>query len=57
MNRAMPPELHLKEARAVDDRHPALMGSLRAASYDLMVYDPQEAALLGHGVWLRLGQR
>ena len=46
MNQAMPPELHLKEARAVDDRHPALMGSLRAASYDLLVYDPQDARLL-----------
>ena len=46
MNRAMPPELCLKEARAVDDRHPALMGSLRAAAYDLMVYDPREADLL-----------
>ena len=46
MNRAMPPELCLKEARAVDDRHPALMGTLRAASYDLMVYDSREADLL-----------
>ena len=46
MNRAMPPELCLKESRAVDDRHPALMGSLRAAAYDLMVYDPREADLL-----------
>ena len=43
MNKAMPPELHLLEARAVDDRHPALMGSLRAARYDLMVRDDGQA--------------
>lgn len=46
MNKSMPPELRLKEARAVEDRHPALMGSLRAASYDLAVYDSREADLL-----------
>ena len=43
MNGAMPPELHLKEARAVDDRHPALMSSLRAAEYDLLIRDPLQA--------------
>lgn len=46
MNRAMPPELTLKEARAVDDRHPALMGSLRAAGYDLMFRDSFQAGPL-----------
>ena len=40
MNGAMPPELKLTEAKAVDDRHPALMGSLRAARYDLLIRDP-----------------
>ena len=44
MNRAMPPELHLLEARAVDDRHPALMGKLRAACYDLKIHDADQAA-------------
>ena len=44
MNRAMPPELHLLEARAVDDRHPALMGTLWAACYDLKIHDAEQAA-------------
>ena len=39
MNASMPPELKLTEARSVDDRHPALMGSLRAARYDLLIRD------------------
>ena len=43
MNKAMPPELHLLEARAVDDRHPALMGTLRAACYDLMIRNGEQA--------------
>ncbi len=37
MNRAMPPEMQLKEARAVDSRHPSLMGMIRAAIYDLLI--------------------
>ena len=37
MNRAMPPEMRLSEARAVDNRHPSLMNTLRAASYDLLI--------------------
>ena len=43
MNKAMPPELRLKETRAVDDRYPALMSSLKAASYDLLIRDPDQA--------------
>ncbi len=43
MNRAMPPELHLLEARAIDDKHPALMGTLRAACYDLAIRDAEQA--------------
>lgn len=43
MNGAMPPELHLKEARAVDDKHPALMSMLRAACYDLLIRDEDRA--------------
>lgn len=46
MNRAMPPEMQLKEARAVDNRFPALMASLRAAEYDILVKDPEEAEKL-----------
>ncbi len=43
MNRAMPPDMQLTEARSVDDRHPALMAMLRAASYDLLIRNPEEA--------------
>lgn len=46
MNRAMPPEMQLKEARAVDQKHPALMALLQAARYDLKIRDPEEAAAL-----------
>ena len=43
MNAAMPPEMQLSEARAVDQKHPALMASLRAARYDLMIRDQEQA--------------
>ena len=43
MNRAMPPGMQLSEARAVDQKHPSLMASLRAAKYDLMIRDPEQA--------------
>ena len=46
MNKAMPPELHLLEARAVDDRHPSLMGTLRAGCYDLAVRNDSQAEKL-----------
>ena len=46
MNRAMPPEMQLSEARAVDQKHPALMASLRAARYDLMIRDCDQAERL-----------
>ena len=46
MNRAMPPEMQLSEARAVDQKHPALMASLRAAKYDLMIRDADQARKL-----------
>ena len=39
MNRAMPPEMQVKEARAIDSKHPSLMGMVRAAEYDLMIRD------------------
>ena len=41
MNKAMPPEMQLSEARAVDNKHPSLMGMVRAADYDLMIRDPE----------------
>ena len=43
MNAAMPPDMQLTEARAVEDRHPALMASLRAASYDILIRDREAA--------------
>lgn len=43
MNGAMPPELQIKECRAVDDRHPAAMSLVRAAVYDLTIYDTDDA--------------
>ncbi len=46
MNRAMPPEMQLSEARIIDQKHPALMAMLRAAEYDLMIRDPETAEKL-----------
>ena len=43
MNRAMPPEMRLSEARIVDDRHPAMMATLKAASYDILIRNAEEA--------------
>lgn len=43
MNAAMPPDMQLSSARALDDRHPALMAMVRAAAYDLHVLDPAAA--------------
>ena len=43
MNKAMPPEMRLSEARVLDQKHPALMASLRAARYDLLIRDPEQA--------------
>ena len=43
MNQAMPPEMQLSEARAVDQKHPALMASLRAAVYDLLIREKDTA--------------
>ena len=37
MNRAMPPEMQLKEARLVDSKHPSLSTLLAAAEYDLLI--------------------
>ena len=46
MNKAMPPEMQLSEARQLDQKHPALMASLQAAEYDLLIRDPGEAEKL-----------
>ncbi len=46
MNRAMPPDMQLSAARRVEDRHPALMASVKAAVYDLLIRDEGEAEKL-----------
>ena len=46
MNRAMPPEMQLREARAVDNRHPSLMSILAAAEYDILIRDHSIAIAL-----------
>ena len=42
MNIAMPPDIKLLEARKIDDRHPALMASLKAAEYELRFRDERQ---------------
>ena len=44
MNAALPPELFLKEARPLDDRHPAPMAMVEAASWELRILDGDAAA-------------
>ena len=46
MNKAMPPEMQLSEARIIDQKHPALMASLRAARYDLLIRNPEQSKRL-----------
>lgn len=50
MNRAMPPEMQLSEARAVDNHHPSLMGALRAAEYDLTIRDEAAGKTLADAI-------
>lgn len=50
MNRAMPPEMQVSEARAVDGKHPSLMGMVRAADYDLMIRDAAIGARLAEAI-------
>ena len=46
MNTAMPPEMRLLSARRVEDSHPALMASLRAGKYEILIRNPEQAELL-----------
>lgn len=39
MNAAMPPDMQLSFAKAMDQQHPALMAMVRAARYDLQLMD------------------
>lgn len=44
MNRALPPDLQLSFARALDDKHPAMMALVQAADYTLEIEDANAAA-------------
>ena len=50
MNRAMPPEMQLSEARRVDDRHPALTAGLRAAMYEIRFRDGEQGKRLSAAI-------
>lgn len=56
MNGAMPPEMKLICARAVEDRHPALMASLTAAEYRIAFRDPAQGARLTAALEAMTGQ-
>ncbi len=43
MNSAMPPEMRLLSARAVDDRHPALTAGLKAGMYEIILREEKHA--------------
>ena len=57
MNAAMPPEMRLLSARRVEDSHPALMASLRAGKYEILIRDPEQAELLIAAVGPMMAQR
>ena len=44
MNRALPPDMQLKSAKVLDERAPALMASVQAASYRICIPDNAETA-------------
>ena len=46
MNRSMPPELGIISARSLDDKQPALMASLQAAEYEILIRDAAQAERL-----------
>ncbi len=46
MNGALPPEMQLTGARVIDDRRPASMAMVQAASYDIRVLDDAVAETL-----------
>lgn len=43
MNRALPPEMQIISCKAMDDKHPALMAMVCAASYDIQLMDADAA--------------
>lgn len=56
MNAALPPEMQLSGARAVDDRHPAVMSLVKAARYEIRLRDPEEARRIAEALPAYLAQ-
>ena len=56
MNRAMPPEMQLSEARAVDRKHSSLPPMLRAARYDLLIREERYAVKLIEAIPSMMGR-
>ena len=56
MNKAMPPEMQVSEARALDQKHPALMSLLQAAEYNLLIRDPEQAERLKDAIPLMMSR-
>ena len=50
MNGAMPPEMRLIEARRVEDRHPALTASLKAARYEIRFREAEQGEKMAAAV-------
>ena len=47
MNKSMPPEMQLKEARILDTKHPSLSTLLCAAEYDIMIRNETQGKAIG----------
>lgn len=43
LNESMPPEMQASSAKAVEDRHPAMMAQLTAASYEITLCEEESA--------------
>ena len=50
MNKAMPPEMQLSEAMAVDRKHPTLPPLLRAADYEMVIREEEYAGKLTEAI-------
>ena len=56
MNAALPPDMQLVSARAMDAKHPALMSMLRAADYTIRLLDEEAARKCAAAIPEFLGQ-
>ena len=57
MNAALPPEMQLTSAHPIDERRPASMAMVQAASYDIKVLDTEASAKLREALPAFLEQR